>query len=298
MAHSTHLVRKGAPRPVRARRLALGPRLPTPSATPLLRVWKLGRTSGAAMTARVPRCGGRMLGVRDRPGTPREVGARGGMEEHRGPWTPLTRTRLVPCVWMTMPLFGAPTAGRATARLIMARGGALRQRAPDPEGLSAARPRSRGAAPSGRPRRRMCPASAATMTTHDSTVSTVVKSTAKTVTTFPIPVVGWPDAVAGSPGILWGPARWVQRSRRSCPVAALALMTRADQTALGAHPAVAQEGPGRSCMPLPETSYLKLGIQMRLGRPPRRPSAYLYRSSCWSPRGRSFGPLSPNRQQG
>ena len=193
-------------------RSVLGPRLQTRLATPLLRLWRPERAVVAATVARVPRRGGRMLGawdrpetlrgVRDRPGIPREVEARGGMEEHRGPWTPLTKTRPVPCVWMTMPLFGAPTAGRATARLIMARGGALRQRAPDPEGLGAAWPRSRGAAPSGRPRRRMYPASAATMTTHDSIVSTVVKSTAKTVTTSPIPVVGWPDAVAGLPGSL------------------------------------------------------------------------------------------------
>ena len=207
------MVYQGSSRPVRAIRPALGPRLQTPSATPLLRVWRLERAVGAAMMARVPRRGGRMLGVRDRPGTlrgvrdrpgtPREVGARGGMKEHLGPWTPLTKTRPVPCVWMTMPLFGAPTAGRATARLITARGGALRQRAPDPEGLGAARPRSRGAAPSGRPRRRRYPASAATMTTHDSIVSTVVKSTAKTVTTSPIPVVGWPDAVADPPENLW-----------------------------------------------------------------------------------------------
>ena len=196
------------------------------------------------------------------------------------------------------PFFGAPTAGRATARLTTVKGGASRQRASDPEGLGAARPRSRGAAPSGRPRRRIYPASAATTTTHDSIVSTVVKSTAKTVTTSPIPVVGWPDAVAGPPEILWELARWVQRSQRSCLVAALARTTRADRTALGAHLAVVQDGSGRSCMPLPETSYLKLGIQMRLGRPPRRPSAYRYRSSCWSPRGRSFGPLSPYRQQG
>ena len=236
------MVYQGSSRPVRAIRPALGPRLQTPSATPLLRVWRLERAVGAAMMARVPRRGGRMLGawdrpetlrgVRDRPGTPREVGARGGMEEHRGPWTPLTKTRPVPCVWMTMPLFGAPTAGRATAQLTMVRGGALRQRAPGPEGLGVARPRPRGAAPSGRPRRRRYPAFAAMMTTQDSIVNTAAKSTAKIVTTSPVPVAGWPDAVAGPPEILWELARGAQRSQRICPGAALARATWADRAAL------------------------------------------------------------------
>ena len=89
------MVYQGSSMLVRATRPALGPRLQILSATPLLRAWRLERAVGAAMMARVPRRGGRMLGawdrpenlrgVRDRPGIPREVEARGGREEPRGP---------------------------------------------------------------------------------------------------------------------------------------------------------------------------------------------------------------------
>ena len=193
-------------------RPVLGPRLQTLSATPLLRLWRPERAVGAATVARVPRRGGRLpvvqhrpetlRGVRDRPGTLREVEARGGMAEPRCPQTPLTKMRPAPCVWMIMLLLGAPTAGRAIAQLTMARGDALRRRVSGPGGLGAACPRSRGAAPSGRPRRRMFLASVVTRTTHDSIVSIVVRSSVRIVTTSRALVAGWRDAVAGPLQIL------------------------------------------------------------------------------------------------
>ena len=203
------MLRQGSPGWVRAIRPVPDLRLRTLSATPLLLVWRPERAVSAATGARAPHRDGRLpeaghrpenlRGVLDRPGTLREVEARGGMEEPRGPQTPLTKTRPAPCVWMTMLLLGAPTAGRATAQLTTVRGDALRRRVSGPGGLGAACPRSRGAAPSGRPRRRMFLASVVTRTTHDSIVSIVVRSSVRIVTTSQVPVAGWPDAVVGSP---------------------------------------------------------------------------------------------------
>ena len=252
--------------PAYAVRLAPGPRLRILSATPLLRAWSRERAVGVAMLARVPRRGVRTLGARDRPEAlrgvrdhpvvPRGVEARGGLEEPRGPCTPLTKTHLVPCVWMTMPLFGVVSVGRASAQLTMVRDGALPQCVAvsswrwGPEGLpaaaaaaaatavGAARPRSRGAAPSGRPRRRTCPAFSATpvtpraTTTLDSIVNTVVRSSVRVVTTSLVPAAGWPGAVAKTPEIRWGLPRVAQRSQRIRLRAVLALATWVDQAGL------------------------------------------------------------------